>query len=315
VAKIQILSWMINNPDTDLIFKKPEMSAWLQFVVFITLFIFIYIIGNLFAAGIIALTIGLEALTNTSSPHFMQAFWIGQLIGVTLPIFAISPIFSYFIVKDVKGYLKPGFKFSPILLLLVLAIMFSTSPIIELLSNINEKMPLPSYLKWMREMEDSLTKLMNTVLIMKTFWAMLANLLLIGLLTAIVEELMFRGCLQTILFKWTKNIHLAIWITAALFSAFHMEFFGFLPRLFLGALFGYFVAWSGSIWTSIWEHFLNNGTAVVVTYLYQQKVINLNPDNQHLFNYISYLISFIIVLFLLIIFRKASLLKKQATAY
>ncbi len=306
---------MINNLNNEPVYKKPEMSAWRQFVVFITLFISIYIIGNLIGAGIILMTIGMDALTNTNSPHFIQAFWIGQLIGITIPVFAISPIFSYFIVRDVKGYLKPEFKFSPILLLLVLVIMFSSTPITELLSNINEKIPLPSYLKWMREMEDSATKLMNAVLIMKTFWVMLANLLLIGLLTAIVEELMFRGCLQTILFKWTKNIHLAIWITAALFSAFHMEFFGFLPRLFLGALFGYFVAWSGSIWTSIWAHFLNNGTIVIVMYLYQQKVINLNPDNQHLFNYISYLISFIIVLFLLIIFRKVALPKKQATAY
>ncbi len=306
---------MINNLDNEPIVKNTEMSPWLQFVIFITLFIFIYLIGNLLAVGIIAITTGMDALTNTHSPHFMQAFWIGQLIGVTIPIFAISPIFSYFIVKDLKGYLKPSLKFSPILLLVVLAIMFSSSPIIELLSNINEKMPLPSYLKWMREMEDSLTKLMNSVLIMKTFWAMLANLLLIGLLTAIVEELMFRGCLQTIFTKWTKNIHISIWITAALFSAFHMEFFGFLPRLFLGALFGYFVAWSGSIWTGIWAHFLNNGTAVVVTYLYQRKVIKLNPDDQHLFNYVSYLISFIIVLFLLIIFRKVSLQKKQVIEY
>ena len=306
---------MINNLDTEPVFKKPEMEPWRQFIVFISLFALIYLTGNILALLLLYFTYGLDVLNNTNSPHFKEAFWIVQPLANTLPIFAISPIFSYFFVKDVKGYLKPGFKFSPILLLLVLVIMFGSTPITELLSNINEKIPLPPYLKWMREMEDSATKLMNAVLIMKTFWAMLGNLLLIGLLTAIVEELMFRGCLQTILFKWTKNIHLAIWITAALFSAFHMEFFGFLPRLFLGALFGYFVAWSGSIWTSIWAHFLNNGTIVVVMYLYQQKVINLNPDNQHLFNYISYLISFIIVLFLLIIFRKVALPKKQATAY
>jgi O-antigen/teichoic acid export membrane protein len=82
-----------------------------------------------------------------------------------------------------------------------------------------------------------------------------------------------------------------------------MEFFTFLPRVFLGAIFGYFVAYSGSIWTSVWAHFLNNGSAVVITYLYQHKVVGLNPDDQHVFNLWAYAFSLIIVLFLLYIYR------------
>ena len=117
---------------------------------------------------------------------------------------------------------------------------------------------------------------------------------------------MFRGCLQTILLKWMRNKHTAIWITAILFSAFHMEFFGFLPRLLLGALFGYFVAWSGSIWPSVWGHFVNNGTAVIVTYLSQHKLINIDPDDQHIFSYVGYVISFIITLLLLFAYRYIS---------
>jgi membrane protease YdiL (CAAX protease family) len=115
---------------------------------------------------------------------------------------------------------------------------------------------------------------------------------------------MFRGVLQTTMQRWTKNTHAAIWVTAVLFSAFHMEFYGFLPRMFLGALFGYFVAWSGSIWPAIWGHFLNNGSAVIVTYLYQQKKINLNPDDQHVFNYAGYIFSFIIIIVLLLVYKK-----------
>jgi membrane protease YdiL (CAAX protease family) len=83
-----------------------------------------------------------------------------------------------------------------------------------------------------------------------------------------------------------------------------MEFYGFLPRMFLGALFGYLVAWSGSIWPAVWGHFLNNGSAVIVTYLFQQKKINLNPDDQHVFNYAGYIFSFIIIIVLLSVYKK-----------
>jgi hypothetical protein len=86
-----------------------------------------------------------------------------------------------------------------------------------------------------------------------------------------------------------------------------MEFFSFLPRVALGVFFGYFVAWSGSIWTSVWAHFLNNGSAVVITYLYQHKAISLNPDDQHVFNYGSYVFSLIIILILLYIYRNIAL--------
>jgi membrane protease YdiL (CAAX protease family) len=193
--------------------------------------------------------------------------------------------------------------------------MFAASPMIEFLSNLNQKMVLPPFLKWMRESEDNAEKITETMLNMKSIRDMLGNVLLIGLVPAIVEEFMFRGCLQTIFTRWTKNTHAAIWITAILFSAFHIEFFGFLPRLFLGLLFGYFVAWSGSIWTGVWAHFINNGTAVVVTYFYQKKITKLNPDDQHVFNYTGHLFSFIIILFLLFIFHRIAINKTQTPEY
>ena len=77
---------------------------------------------------------------------------------------------------------------------------------------------------------------------------------------------------------------------------------------------GYMVAWSGSIWPAVWGHFINNGTAVVVTYLYQHKKIKVNPDDQHMFNYAAYIISLIIVLFLLFMYHKLATEKKQLQA-
>jgi membrane protease YdiL (CAAX protease family) len=90
-----------------------------------------------------------------------------------------------------------------------------------------------------------------------------------------------------------------------------MEFYGFLPRLLLGALFGYFVAYSGSVWPAVWGHFLNNGTAVIATYLYQKKHIKLNPDATDVFSWWQYIFSLIIIIILLIVYKKVALGKEQ----
>jgi hypothetical protein len=211
------------------------------------------------------------------------------------------------VAKDTKEYLRTTFNFPWFLLVVIFCVMLVSSPLMEALSNINQKLTLPNFLagleKWMHDTENQAQKLTDVLLQMKSVSSMLMKLTVVGLLTAIVEEFMFRGCIQTILLKWTKNPHAAVWIAAALFSAFHLEFFGFLPRLLLGALFGYFVVWSGSVWPAVWGHFINNGTAVVVSYLYQNHKIDFNPDDTHIFNWTAYLFSLIIMLFLLYLCR------------
>ncbi|HEY2582048.1 MAG TPA: type II CAAX endopeptidase family protein [Mucilaginibacter sp.] len=293
-----------------------QIHPAIQFLIFAGIFIGILVIGNVIGAGIVLVLYGMKTLMaiaslNVSTPHFLSAIWILQLTGTTFPILAAPVFFAFVIVKDPDDYIKPAFHFPWVLLLLILAIMFVSNPAIEFLSNLNQKMVLPPFLKWMRDSEDNAQKLTEAMLQMTTIWEMILDLLLIGLLTAMVEEFMFRGCLQTIFLRWTGNIHAAVWITAILFSAFHMEFFGFLPRLLLGALFGYFVAWSGSVWTGVWAHFINNGTAVIATYLFKQKLIKVNPDDQHVFNYQGYVFSFIIILFLLFIYKRISIIKKR----
>ncbi|TAF81977.1 MAG: CPBP family intramembrane metalloprotease, partial [Sphingobacteriales bacterium] len=96
-------------------------------------------------------------------------------------------------------------------------------------------------------------------------------LLMIAILPAIGEELFFRGTIQNIFTALFKNPHVAVWLTAILFSAIHLQFYGFLPRMFLGALFGYLFIWGKSIWLPILGHFLNNGFAVIMAFRLQQE--------------------------------------------
>jgi membrane protease YdiL (CAAX protease family) len=293
----------------------------LQFLTFICITIGIIFAGNIFGAAIVMAFYGVDTLMavaklDLTSPGVVNALWIIQVAGTTLPIIGAALIFAYLTVKNPQEYLKASFKFNWLLLVIVFCVMLISSPLIELLSNVNQKMVLPHFLdglqKTFREWEDQAKKVTDVLLQMPTVFSMILKLVFVGLLTAIVEEFMFRGVIQTIFIKWFKNPHAAVWITATLFSAFHMEFFGFLPRLLLGALFGYFVVWSGSIWTSVWAHFINNGTAVVVTYLYQNKMIKFNPDDQHVFNWVSYAFSLIIVLFLLYLYRNIATGKVKA---
>jgi len=289
----------------------------LQFLMFVGVLIGTFIVGNLIGAGLVYAIYGLKtfmaiAEMNTAVPNFVPAVWILQIAGTTLPILAAPLLFSRFIVNDTQEYIKPGFKFPLVMLLLVVGIMFASMPLIEFLSNLNQKMVLPHFLKWMRDSEDSAEKLTNALLKMDNIGQMVFNLMFIGLFTAIVEEFMFRGVMQTMFIKWFKNKHAAIWLTAILFSAFHMEFFGFLPRMMLGVLFGYFVVYSGSIWPAVLGHFINNGTDVVLTYLSQHKLIAMSTDDQHVFNTTAYIFSFIIILILFWVYHKVNISKKPA---
>ncbi len=302
--------------------KTPvnQMSPGLQFLLFVVIFLGIFVVCNIIGILAVGVIYGFNLVMdighlNFSNPQSIPALYLLQIVTTTIPIFLAPVIFGYWVVKAPAAYIKPTIRIPWMLFIVAFFVMLMSSPLIEFLSNINQQMVLPKWLsgleKWMKESEESARRVTMAILQMQTLWDCIKNIILIGLLTAIAEEFMFRGGIQTIMQKWTKNTHVAIWVTAAIFSAFHMEFYGFLPRLLLGALFGYFVAWSGSIWPAVWGHFLNNGSAVVITYLYQKKLITLSPDETNVFNTPGYLFSLIIIINLLLVYKKIGLGKKQ----
>jgi membrane protease YdiL (CAAX protease family) len=299
--------------------KKPgnQFSPPIQLLIFIVVFALIFTLGNLIGAGIAIAIYGLNVVMDIAHLNFTnpQTLYILQITTTTIPIFAAPVVFAYWVVKNPADYLKPALRFPWTLFVVAFFIMLISSPLIELLSNINQQLVLPKALsgleKWMKDSEESARRVTMAILQMHTIWDVIKNVFLIGFLTAVAEEFMFRGGLQTILGRWTKNTHVAIWVTAALFSAFHMEFYGFLPRLLLGAIFGYLVAWSGSIWPAVWGHFLNNASAVIATYLYQNKFIKLSPEDTNVFNTPGYLLSLIIIINLLLVYKKVALGKNK----
>jgi hypothetical protein len=153
--------------------------------------------------------------------------------------------------------------------------MVCALPVLEFSVQLNQKMALPGSLKWiedwMKMKEEEMKVLTERLLSMKTATDLAVNLLMIAILPAIGEELFFRGGVQTAFWRWFKNHHVAIWVTAILFSSIHLQFYGFLPRMLLGAGFGYLYVWSRSIWIPVLAHFINNGLVVVVAWIYQKQ--------------------------------------------
>ena len=147
----------------------------------------------------------------------------------------------------------------------------------------NESMSLPENL---HSIEELLTELENSAKVLTeylttydNFWQFLFGFVVIAVIPAIGEEYTFRGLMQNFMKETFKNAHLAIWITGFVFSFIHFQFYGFLPRMLLGVLFGYLYHWSGTLWVPILAHFLNNGITVVMVHLYNIQALQYNIED------------------------------------
>jgi membrane protease YdiL (CAAX protease family) len=147
-------------------------------------------------------------------------------------------------------------------------VMVCAIPGINLLADLNNRIVLPECLssleQFFRQMEEEAALLTKRFMQADNVWVMMINMGLMAVLPALAEEMSFRGVFQQLLGGRT---HVAIWLTAVIFSAIHMQFYGFIPRMLMGALFGYVFVWTGSLWVPIVMHFVNNGMAVLVYYI------------------------------------------------
>ena len=207
---------------------------------------------------------------------------IGQGISSAF-IFIVPPIILFVVTRQRPMYYLGFRKPNPVWMLLIgVLLMFVSLPLTNLLTSWNEKMNMGAFFSAlqdiMRELEDTASDLTERMLQVDTIGGLLLNLLVIALIPAIGEELTFRGVLQQVLTK-RFNVHVAVFLSAFIFSFIHFQFFGLLPRMFLGLLLGYLFYYSGSIWTNILMHFVNNGAAVVVSYLQYKNHIDVDVDN------------------------------------
>lgn len=152
-------------------------------------------------------------------------------------------------------------------LLLGIALYLIASPAINFIIALNQAVVLP---EWMAEFEamlkaseEAAKAMTDKLLADRSFFGIAGTILVIGILTGFGEEIFFRGALMGIFSKIIKNKHLIIWLTAFIFSAFHLQFYGLVPRMILGAIFGYTLYWSRCLWIPIILHAINNSAVVL----------------------------------------------------
>lgn len=252
-------------------FREMNPFSRLMFSAFIVVAVFLAI---QFLAALAAIPLfGMQQVSgmltglNTEDPQtirMLKYFQTVQAIGLFIaPSLLIAWLFSgqplRYLSLDRQAPLLPAG--------MVVLLIFVINPFINFTGALNNAMHLPSWMEgfeeWMRTAEDNAERLTKAFLETDTIGGLLFNLLMIAVLPALGEELLFRGVIQKQLTAWTGSFHWGIWISAALFSALHMQFYGFVPRMLLAAIFGYLLVWSGSLWLPILAHFTNNAGAVL----------------------------------------------------
>ena len=150
-------------------------------------------------------------------------------------------------------------------------------PAMNWLVEMNKAMSLPSWMagieQAMRAAEDSAAEVTQEMLNINSVGQLILCVLVVGVMAGLSEEMLFRGALLRTMQDSRLGNHAVVWITAVLFSAFHMQFYGFVPRMLLGVWLGYLFVWTGSLWVPIIAHTLNNSTVVLMSYLSNKGVI------------------------------------------
>jgi membrane protease YdiL (CAAX protease family) len=300
--------------------KKHEKSAYLQLLILCAYalagVIFCSIIGFIILYAMYGQHVISDPLALASGDaKYLNGLKIFQILS-SAGLFLAPPLLLAWTegkkIKDFYDFKKPQLN----LLGMILLIMVVCMPFMEWTALWNQKMQFPEFLKfvevWMKAKEEEAMRMTIILLSVANVWDFMLNLFMIALLPAVAEELMFRGGVQRSFSRMFANPHVAIWFTAFIFSAIHMQFYGFLPRILLGAAFGYIYLWSGSLWYAMLAHFLNNGFAVCMAWYMQINHMPLSDaDETFHFQWYGYALSGLLALILLWKFKKQTADGKQ----
>ena len=253
--------------------KKPFVKLFYFILIVVCSLFLINMIGLLLAVPFYgkSFTESLTGVYDYSDPLVISKLKYLQIVN-QLALFIVPVlIFAVFAGNSIPDYLKLNRKINLLPLIIGISIIAACMPFINWLGEVNGNLNLPQKLggieEWMRTSENEAATLTGAFLGTAHWGGFLINILMIAILPALGEEFFFRGVLQRLFSEWFKNAHIAIIVTAFIFSAIHMQFYGFIPRFMLGLFLGYAFYWSGTLWLPILIHFLNNASSVVVAFL------------------------------------------------
>lgn len=264
-------------------------------------------IGILFGTMFIGIVIVgiIQMIVGSTSPKAMRIITLAQdviafIVPAIIAAIAVTRRPADFLSLTVKPALKPT--------LLACIVLATAMPAIEYIGNLNAQLPLPEALQ---QYEQAAEESIDAIAGGSSIGSLILGVLLIGILAGFSEEIYFRGGMQNLFMSLRINKHIAIWIVAIIFSLMHFQFSGFVPRILLGAYFGYLIWWTGSVWVPIIAHALNNTIVVVVGWIYMQnapEAANESISNASIStDWLTVTLSFIVTALGLYLLRRTSL--------
>lgn len=287
---------------------KPAFNQFLILIsVVLVSFFVLGLIGTLVLSSVTG--IGISEMSDMSKMdftkpgaiHFLRGMQLVQFISLFIvPTLICTWLFS----ENRKRYLWLKHPVHPGFFIAGVGLMLIAIPFTNWLGQLNQNIPFPAGMeKWMKAQEDEAAKTIQALLSRQTVQDLLLNIFFIAGLAAVGEELLFRGMAQRLLIKMFKSPWAGIIISAAIFSAMHMQFFGFLPRFALGILLGAIYWYSGSLWVAILAHFIYDTVLIVLAWFYPEM---LNDESKLPMNGLAMagIISLVLVAILLIWMKK-----------
>ncbi len=252
--------------------KKLAMNFGMRLGLFVCIFLLCFVIATVlnwfitYKWGICAASLRISTVLQ-------------DVLIFILPALAVSVLVTRLPATFLSLDRKPPAALS---LLAILALVVSI-PLMNRIIDWNASMSLPSWMRgveeYLRSAEDQAQAAVETLLSGTSVASLVVTILIVGVFTGLAEELFFRGGLLSLLRSRPMNPHLAIWLTAVIFSVLHMQFYGFVPRMLLGAFFGYLVWRSGSLWLPVIAHAFNNSLVEVFNWLSNNGVTSIDLEN------------------------------------
>ena len=260
---------MLQQFDSKKFAVKPAASIVLLF----SLFIFLMV-----ATGMIT-TFLFGKMTNVAAAYRISAVLQSVLVFIT-PALAVAMLTTRFPASLLAVDRLPSLKFT----LTAIFTLVVSIPLMNIIINWNQNLTFPESMSGIvqtfKDLEAKSEDSINIMTSGNSAGILIVNIMIVGIFAGLGEELFFRGGLMRLL-GGVKSIgtHKAIWISAIIFSALHLQFFGFVPRMLLGVFFGYLLAWSGSLWLPILMHIINNSIIVTFDWINQTNGTDIDVNS------------------------------------
>lgn len=196
---------------------------------------------------------------NSTAMLVLQFFSSLMMFGVS------ALICAYMFDRDYRLYFN--FNIPSRLGIWAMVLPFASIPLISVLQQWNDGLHFAGE-EIFRQIQASAEASTEALIITDSFAGLLFRLFVIAVTPAVVEEMFFRGVIQTTCIKLCRNTLVGIVISSAFFSFIHFELFSFLPRFVMSIVVGYLFVWSKTLWVPMIYHFLNNAAACVAYYIY-----------------------------------------------